>query len=64
MAAVDADVKRRELKLKAKFDSGSSHCSFKRSVPVAFNVGLIGSTCGALPMGACRTVMPSASSSV
>ena len=37
------------MKLKAKFESGSSHVSLKRLVPGAFNVGLIGSTCTALP---------------
>jgi len=37
------------VKLKAKFESGSSHVSLKRLVPGAFNVGLIGSTCTALP---------------
>jgi len=44
-----AMVQRRNLNLKAKVESGSSHFSFKRSVPGGFNVGLIGSTCTALP---------------
>ena len=44
-----AVMKRRKLNLKAKFESGLSHFSFKRLVQCAFNVGLIGSTCTALP---------------
>ena len=35
-------VKRRKLTLKAKRENGISHFSFKRLVPCAFNVGLIG----------------------
>jgi len=35
--------------MKAKFESGSSYLSFKRSDPGAINVGLIGGTCTALP---------------
>jgi len=42
-------MKRRKLKLKAKLESTVSHFSVKRSVPGGFNVGLIGSTCTALP---------------
>jgi len=37
------------MNLKARYEGDSSHYSFKRSVPGAFNVGLIGSTCTALP---------------
>jgi hypothetical protein len=37
------------LNLKAKFEGVSSYFGFKRSVPGAFNVGLKGSTCTALP---------------
>jgi hypothetical protein len=44
-----ARVKRRKLKLKAKFEGGSSYYSFKRSVPGAVNLDIIGSTCTALP---------------
>ena len=43
-ASVCTGLKRRKLKLKATFESGSSHLSFKRSHPGAFNMGLIGST--------------------
>jgi hypothetical protein len=46
------EVQRRKLKLKASIESGSSYCSFKSLVPGAFNMGLIGSTCTALPRGA------------
>jgi len=42
-------VQRRKLKLKAEVESSMSHFSFKRLVPGGFNVGLIGSTCTALP---------------
>ena len=42
-------LKRRKLKLTATFESRSSNVSFKRSHPGAFNLGLIGSTCTALP---------------
>jgi hypothetical protein len=41
-------VWRRKLNLKAKFEGVPSYSSFKRSVPGAFNMGLIGSTCTAL----------------
>jgi len=44
-----AEVERRKLKLKAKFESNLSYCSFKCLVPGAFNMGLIGSTCPAPP---------------
>jgi len=40
---------RHKLYLKGKLQSSSSYCSFKRLVPGAFNMGLIGSTCTALP---------------
>jgi len=39
---------RRKLKLKAKSESSLPYFSFKRLVPGAFNLGLIGSTCTAL----------------
>jgi hypothetical protein len=42
-------MKRRKLILKAKVESNLSYFSFKRLGPGAFNVGLIGSTCTALP---------------
>ena len=42
-------VYRRKLELKAKLESGSTYCRFKRLLPGAFNVGLIGSACTALP---------------
>jgi len=42
-------MQRRKSNLKAKFQSGSSHFSFKRSVPGDFKLSLIGSTCAALP---------------
>jgi len=42
-------MKRRKLNLKHQFVSSSPYCSLKRSIPGAFNVGLIGSTCTALP---------------
>jgi hypothetical protein len=38
-------VYRRNLNLKAKFQSSLSYFSLKRLVPSAFEVGLIGSTC-------------------
>jgi len=44
-----ASLQRRKWRLKAKFEGGSSYYSVKRRVPGAFNVGLIGSTCTALP---------------
>jgi len=40
---------RRKLNLKAKLESVSSYCSFKRLVPGIVNVGLTGSTCTTLP---------------
>jgi len=40
---------RRNLNLKPEVQTSTSHLSFKRSVPGAFNMGLIGSTCTALP---------------
>ena len=51
MMASTAEVWRRKLKLKAKFESSLSYYSFKRLDPGAFNVGFIGSTCTALPRG-------------
>jgi len=39
----------RKSNLKANFERGPSYFSFKRSRPGAFNVGLKGSTCAALP---------------
>jgi hypothetical protein len=45
----DPLMKRRILNLKANFKSSSSGFSFKRLFPGAFDVGLIGSTCTALP---------------
>ena len=44
-----AVVYRRKLKLKANFETSFSLYSFKRLVPVAFNVNLTGSICTALP---------------
>ena len=49
VGAAVAVVWRRKLKLKANFESGSSHFSFKRSDPGACNADFIGSTCTALP---------------
>jgi hypothetical protein len=40
-------MKRRKLNLKATFETSLPYSSFKRMVPGAFNVGLIGSTCTA-----------------
>jgi len=42
-------LQRRKLKLKAKLENSLSYFSFKRLVPGTFNVGLMGSTCTALP---------------
>jgi len=47
-------VWRRKLRLKAKIESGSSHFSFKRSVPGGFNVSFKGTTCAASPVTGCR----------
>jgi len=44
-----ARVKRRKLNLKAEVESIIYHFSFKRLVPGNSNLGLIGSTCTALP---------------
>jgi hypothetical protein len=44
-----AAVKQRKLNLKARVERSTAHFSFKRLVPGGFNVGLIGSTCTALP---------------
>ena len=48
-ACTSATLWRRKLKLKAKFESRSSHFSFKRLDPGGLNVGLMESTCTALP---------------
>jgi hypothetical protein len=45
-------VQRRKLKLKAKFESGSSYFTFKRLHLGAFNVGFIGVTYTAQPRSA------------
>ena len=42
-------MQRRNLSLKAKVKSGSSHFAFNRLVRGSFNLGLIGSICTALP---------------
>jgi len=42
------------VEFKAKFESRSSHFSFKRPDPGAFNVGSIGSTCTFLPRAPAR----------
>jgi len=42
-------VYRRKLNLDARYKGGSSYYSFKRLAPGAFNLGLTGSTCTALP---------------
>jgi len=47
---VHAVVEWRKLKLKAKFESGSSYLSFKRLVTGAFNMEFIGSTFTARPL--------------
>jgi len=41
--------KRRKLTLKAKLESRTTYASFKSYVPGGFNLGLLGSTCTALP---------------
>jgi hypothetical protein len=43
------ELYRRKQNLKAEVESIVSHFSFKRLVPGSFNLGLIGSTCTALP---------------
>jgi len=48
-SACRSSMERRNLNLKAKFESSLSHYSFKRSDPGGFNMVLIGSTCTALP---------------
>ena len=40
-----------QIEFESKVGKQSSCCSFKCLVPGAFNVGLIGSTCTALPWG-------------
>ena len=42
----------RKLNLKANFETGPAYLSFKCIDPGAFNVGLIGSACTALPCSA------------
>jgi len=37
------------VELKGKLESSQSYCSFKCLIPGGFNVGVIGSTCTALP---------------
>jgi len=44
-----AELQRRKLILKAKVEKNTSDFSFKRLVRGGFNMGLIGSTCTALP---------------
>jgi hypothetical protein len=48
-AGLAALVQRRKLNLEAELQSGLSYFSFKSSISGAFNVGLTGSTCTALP---------------
>jgi hypothetical protein len=48
------ELQRRKLNLKAKLESSLQCFSFNRLVPDAFNVGLIGSTCTAIPSAAAR----------
>ena len=38
-----------QIDIEATLESSSSYLSFNRSLPVAFDAGLIGSTCSALP---------------
>jgi len=46
-----------QVEFESKLSKQLSHCSFKRFVPGAFNVGLIGSRCTAVPRGgAARTL--------
>jgi hypothetical protein len=40
-----------QVELRAKFEGDSSHYSFNRLVPGAFNMCFIGSTCTAIPWG-------------
>ena len=47
----DTSGYQRKLKLKTKFVSRLLYFRLKRLVPGAFNVGLIRSTCAALPRG-------------
>ena len=39
-----------QVEFESEFESNSSYFSFKRLVPGAFNLVLIGSTCTALPL--------------
>jgi len=43
------ELQRRKLKLKPRLECSLSQFSFKRLVPGAFNVGVMRSTCTALP---------------
>ena len=52
------------MKLKAKLESRISCFSFKHSVLGAFNMGLIGSTCTALPGAAAAEEMVAEDSEV
>jgi hypothetical protein len=53
-------MKRRKLNLKAEVESSISYFSFKRLVPGGFNLGLIGSTCTALPGAAAGSMRAAA----
>ena len=48
-AVETAEVSRRKLNFKGKFDSRTSYFSFKSMDPGGFNTGFIGSTCTASP---------------
>jgi len=63
-AAVGVEVWWRKLNLKARFESGPSYVSFKSVDPGGFNMGLIGSTCTALPRSDSRSVSRSSTPSV
>ena len=52
-AATDSTGEGRTLNLKAKFEGETSYPGFKRVVLGGFNVGVIGSTCTALPRACC-----------
>jgi hypothetical protein len=51
-------VAARKLSLKAEVDTSTSQFSFKRLVQGGFNLGLIGSTCTALPCTRCGSALP------
>jgi hypothetical protein len=40
-----------QVEFESKLESGLSYVGFKRLVPGGFNLGFIGSTCTALPVG-------------